>query len=66
MKSIILLSALILVLLLAGCSGSKEKLAERTILAKVDGRVLTAEDLQMEIPEEYKDLVTLEQKRNYV
>lgn len=66
MKSIVLLSALILILLLAGCSGSKEKLAERTILAKVNGRTLTAEDLQMEIPKEYKNLVTLEQKRSYV
>lgn len=35
-------------------------------MAKVGDRILTAEDMEKEIPEEYKNSVTLEQKKKYV
>ncbi|HEX9916672.1 MAG TPA: hypothetical protein VGB16_02955, partial [candidate division Zixibacteria bacterium] len=53
--------ALLMISCLAGCGGLGDKLEDKTVLAKVGDRILTAEDMETEIPEEYKSSVTLEQ-----
>ena len=64
MKRVLTVSLFFLFFIL-GC-GSRSDLKDKTILAKVGNDVLTAEDMESEIPEEYKNSVTLEQKRKYV
>lgn len=48
-------------LLPAGCSRDGEE-----VIAKVNGARLTTEDLRAEIPQDYYDSVTLDQKRDFV
>jgi parvulin-like peptidyl-prolyl isomerase len=66
MKTHFWVLALLMISCLAGCGGSRDKLEDKTVLAKIGDRILTAEDMETEIPEEYKSSVTLEQKKKYV
>jgi hypothetical protein len=56
------------VLLLAGCDGkfSIQKKSESPVIARVGNAVLTIDDLNTSIPDEYRDIITYEQNAHFV